>query len=457
MKTLPPATCTLNLRRILPLHHLAVALVAGLLFVTTIGAGRVSDTDRMNAATDLNFVIGHVAALYYGQVSYQALLDGERGGLRRYLEAHGIAAVLPRERARSSAAAEAAAQRQLDSALTKYGGRIDGRALGYAALKGVAGAVNDRYTVYMTPAEYRDFNSGLAPERFSGVGLIIQSDPATGYINLFDVVPDGPGDRAGLLQDDILSAIDGHSTHGMKIADASKLLRGSEHTTVHLNVRRGTQQLVLNVERENVRPTTVVKHLLGQNIGYIELSVFGENTASEFQSALRRLQKSGARGFVIDLRDNGGGYVNAALDISSKFINSTALVSTESRGGHFMTYYGDNEAINPKPLAVLANANSASASEITIGALQDSGVATIVGTRTFGKGVMQDLYPLADGSAIKITVARYFTPKNHDINHIGIAPDVQVAENANPAFGIPARDAQLAAALKLIEDRLAKN
>jgi carboxyl-terminal processing protease len=411
----------------------------------------------MSAAADLNFVIGHVSALYYGKVSYQALLDGERDGLQRYLAAHGIAAALPHEHAATSAEAEAAAQRQLDAALTTYGARTDGRALGYAALKGVAAAVNDRYTTYFTPAEYKDFNSGLAPERFSGVGLIIQSDPATGYIDLFDVVPDGPGDRAGLQQDDILSAIDGQSTHGMKIADASKLLRGAQHTAVHLSVLRGTQQLAVNIERENVRPATVIKHLLAQNIGYIQLSVFGENTAGEFQTALVRLQHSGARGFVIDLRDNGGGYVNAALDISSKFVNSTALVSTESRGGHFMTYYGDNEAMDPKPVAVLANANSASASEITIGALQDSGVATIVGTRTFGKGVMQDLYPLADGSAIKITVARYFTPKNHDINHIGIAPDVQVAENANPAFGIPARDAQLAAALKLIEDRLAKN
>ena len=439
------------------MRNRAAAFIAGLILLTNIGAGRVSEADRMSTGADLNFVISHVASLYYGKVSYQALLDGERVGLQRYLADQGITTSFAREQAGSTAETQAAAQRQLDVALSKYGSRTDARALAYAAIKGVAGAVNDRYTVFLTPAEYREFNGGLAPEQFSGVGLIIQSDPASGYINLFDVLPGGPGDRAGLQQDDILSAIDGHSTHGMKIPDASKLLRGPQHTTVHLSVRRGTQQLAVNIQRESVRPATVVKHLLPGHIGYIELYVFGENTADEFQNALESLQKSGARAFIMDLRDNGGGYVNAALDISSKFVNSTALVSTETRGGHFMTYYGDNQAIDPKPLAVLANANSASASEITIGALQDSGVATVVGTKTFGKGVMQDLFPLADGSAIKITVARYFTPKNHDINHIGIAPDVQIAENPNPAYGIPAKDAQLAAALKLIEDRLAKN
>ena len=440
------------------MRSFAAALIAGLVLLTNLGAaGRVSEGDRLSTAANLNFVIAHVADLYYGKVSYQALLDGERYGIQRFLAGQGIATRLAPGHARTVGEAEAEAQRLLNQALAKYGSRIDGRALSYAAIKGVAGSVNDRYTVYFTPEEYREFSSGLEPDQFSGVGLIIQNDPVSGYINLFDVLPGGPGDRAGLQQDDILSAIDGHNTHGMKIADASKLLRGAAHTTVHLSVRRGTQDLAITVGRESVRPATVVKHLLPGNIGYIELYVFGDNTADEFQTALERLQKAGARGYVIDLRDNGGGYVNAALDITSKFINTSAIVSTETRGGHFMTYYGDNEAIDPKPLAVLANANTASASEITIGALQDSGVATIVGTKTFGKGVMQDLYPLADGSAIKITVARYFTPKNHDINHIGIAPDVQVAENANPAYGIPAKDAQLAAALKLIQDRLAKN
>lgn len=436
----------------------AALMLAGSLLFSNLGAARLSVADRLNTDADLGFVLDHVAQLYYGKVSNQALIDGEREGMQRYLASLHIAANLPRETAgKDFNDTHAAAQRQLDAVLQRYGSKVDGKLLAYSALKGVASAVKDRYTVYLTPEEYKQFNNGLAPPHFGGVGIIIASDPATGYISAFDVVPNTPADRAGLQQDDILFSIDGHETKGMAIKDASKLLRGSESTTVHLVVKRGGKMLNTDVVRANVRPTTVVKHLLRNNIGYIELYVFGENTAAEFHTALSRLQSAGARGYVLDVRDNGGGYVNAALDISSQFVNSGALVSTETRGGHFMTYYGDNEAIAPKPLAVLANANSASASEITIGALQDSGVATIVGTKTFGKGVMQDLYPLPDGSAIKITVARYFTPKNHDINHIGIVPDVQVPENANPAYGVPEKDAQLEAALKLIEERLAKN
>ena len=439
------------------MRTLSALLVACSLLFGNLGVARLSMADRLNTDADLGFVMDHVAQLYYGKVTPQALVDGERVGLERFLASRHITASLPHASAgKDLNEAHAAAQRELDFAVQKYGAKVDGKLLAYAALKGVASGVNDRYTVYFTPEEYKQFNNGLAPPHFGGVGVIIQSDSATGYITAFDVVPGGPADRAGVQQDDLLVAIDGHDTKNMKIVDASKLLRGTEGTAVHLTMKRSGQTVAADITRGNVRPTTVVKHLMPGGIAYLQLYVFGENTAEEFKTALQRLQAAGAKGYVVDVRDNGGGYVSAALDISSQFISSGALVSTETRGGHFMTYYGDNEAMEPKPLVVLANANSASASEITIGALQDSGVATIVGTKTFGKGVMQDLYPLPDGSAIKITVARYFTPKNHDINHIGIAPDLQVAENANPSYGIPEKDAQLAAALKLIQERLAK-
>jgi carboxyl-terminal processing protease len=439
------------------MRTLASFFLAGALLFTNLGVARLSVADRLNTDSDLGFVMDHVEQLYYGKVTPQALLDGERTGLQKYLTFLHLSANIPRVNAgKDFSSAHVAAQRQLDQVRQKYGAKVDGKMLAYAAIKGLASGVNDRYTVFFTPEEYKAFNNGLAPPHFGGVGVVIQSDSATGYITAFDVVPNGPADKAGVQQDDLLVSIDGHDTKGMKIADASKLLRGNESTTVHLGLKRGAQSIATDVTRGNVRPTTVVKHLLPNGIAYLELYVFGENTAAEFKTALARLEAAGAKGYVIDVRDNGGGYVSAALDISSQFISSGALVSTETRGGHFMTYYGDNEAMAPKPVAVLANANSASASEITIGALQDSGVATIVGTKTFGKGVMQDLYPLPDGSAVKITVARYFTPKNHDINHIGIVPDLQVPENSNPAYGIPEKDAQLAAAIKLIQARIAK-
>jgi carboxyl-terminal processing protease len=157
----------------------------------------------------------------------------------------------------------------------------------------------------------------------------------------------------------------------------------------------------------------------------------------------------------MDLRDNGGGYLEAALDVSSKFIAAGPIVSVESRASNVTTYEAENTAIAPLPLAVLVNGHTASASEITSGAIQDSGVGTIIGTRTFGKGVVQEILPLPDGSAIKITDARYLTPHNRDINHLGIAPDIVVDENKAPRYGDPTHDAQLQRALQFLNDKIA--
>ncbi|MBV8331252.1 MAG: hypothetical protein JO192_00790, partial [Candidatus Eremiobacteraeota bacterium] len=173
-------------------------------------------------------------------------------------------------------------------------------------------------------------------------------------------------------------------------------------------------------------------------------------------TALDRLQQEGARALVLDLRDNGGGYLEAAVAVSSKFISSGPIVSVESRASNITTLEADDTAITPVPLAVLVNGYTASASEITSGAIQDSGVGTIVGTKTFGKGVVQTIYPLPDGSAIKITTARYLTPRNRDINHLGITPDLVVSENKHPQFGTPTKDDQLAQALQLLDQKLAK-
>jgi carboxyl-terminal processing protease len=168
------------------------------------------------------------------------------------------------------------------------------------------------------------------------------------------------------------------------------------------------------------------------------------------------LQQQGARAVVLDLRDNGGGYLEAAVAVSSKFISSGPIVSVESRASNITTLEADDTAIDPLPLVVLVNGYTASASEITSGAIQDSGVGTIMGTKTFGKGVVQTIYPLPDGSAVKITTARYLTPRNRDINHLGITPDVTVGENKHPQYGTPAKDDQLEHAVQYLTEKLAK-
>ncbi len=195
--------------------------------------------------------------------------------------------------------------------------------------------------------------------------------------------------------------------------------------------------------------------MLKNNVGYVALSVFGKDTAKELSTALDRLHQRGARAIIMDLRENGGGYLDAAVGVSSKFISSGPIVSVESRASSITTLEANDTAINPVPLAVLVNGHTASASEITSGAIQDSGVGEIIGTRTFGKGVVQTIYPLGDGSAVKITTARYLTPHNRDINHLGITPDIVVTENIGARLGDPAKDVQLQRALQYIDDRVA--
>jgi carboxyl-terminal processing protease len=331
--------------------------------------------------------------------------------------------------------------------------------LAYAAISGMLNSVHDRYTVFLTPKEYAALNQGLDGGSFAGTGIVIQQDPQTKYIDVSNVVPDGPADKAGVQQDDVIIAIDGASTKGLSLEQASSHLRGKAGSVVQLTIQRDGKQLAqpIAITRAEIHQLSVYEKMLPGKIGYVELTVFGRDTGDELARALDRLQQDGARALVMDLRDNGGGYLEAALDVSSKFIASGPIVSVESRASNVTTYEAENTAIPPVPLAVLVNSRTASASEITSGAIQDSGVGTIIGTRTFGKGVVQEILPLPDGSAIKITDARYLTPHNRDINHLGIAPDIMVDENKDARIGDPTRDAQLQRAVQYLDDKLAHN
>jgi len=243
----------------------------------------------------------------------------------------------------------------------------------------------------------------------------------------------------------------------MSLNAASGKLRGKEGTRVTLTVQRDGNALPapVSITRAKIHQLSVYEKMLAGKIGYVALTVFGKDTGAELNAALDRLQKQGARALVIDLRDNGGGYLEAAVAVSSKFIPSGPIVSVESRASNITTLDADNTAIAPVPLAVLVNGYTASASEITSGAIQDSSVGTIIGTKTFGKGVVQTIYPLPDGSAVKVTTARYLTPRNRDINHLGITPDIVITENKHPQFGTPGKDDQLARALQFLDDKLA--
>jgi carboxyl-terminal processing protease len=394
---------------------------------------------------------------FYKKVSDQQVLDGARAGVVYILGKHHVTAKLPTFHAGADDANVRFIEFTVQDAERAAGKRISATDLTYSAISGMLNSVHDRYTVFLDPKDYSELNSGLDGSDFGGTGIVIQEDDTSHYIAVSNVVPDGPADKLGVEQDDLITAIDGQSTKGWPIDRASAHLRGKEGTKVSITVQRSGKTLApITITRAKIHQMSVFDKMLPNNIGYVALTVFGRDTATELTAALDRLQKKGARAYILDLRNNGGGYLDAAVGVSSKFISSGPIVSVESRGSNITTLEANDTAIAPPvPLAVLVNQFTASASEITSGAIQDSGVGTLVGTKTFGKGVVQTIYPLPDGSAVKITTARYLTPHNRDINHLGIDPDIVIAEPRSARFGDPKTDPQLRRAMQYVDDRVA--
>ncbi len=398
---------------------------------------------------------------FYKRTDPQTILDGAHAQLAAFLQKNGVASPnVPNVHASDDQATNARElDREVASVATQYGARFGSRELTYEAISGLLASVKDRYTTFLTPKEYAALNEGLDGGNFSGVGIAIRVDDDTKLLRVTDIIPDGPAEKAGLQAGDVVLTIDGKSTKGLTSDEDARLLRGKEGTIVHLGIERHGAALgnQVAITRAVIHQPSVYARLLPNDIGYARLTVFGANTGNELTSALTRLEAQGAKAYILDLRDNGGGYLNAAIDVSSKFVPSGPIVSVEARGGSSTQYDAENTAIPPKPLAVLVNGYTASASEITSGAIQDNGVGELIGTRTFGKGVVQTIHPLPDGSAVKITSARYLTPRGHDINTIGIQPDIKVADPARDArLGELPSDTQLQAAVTYLQSRLAQ-
>jgi len=436
----------------------AGSLTAALIALPTASAApavHLSTTDAGEVATSYNYLSDN----FYKKVEPDEVLASVRTALLSAMRTAGVKhASLPAMHESDSPTGNVRQiDREIEAATTESKGKFSAHNLSYVAMDGMMRSVNDRYTVFLTPKDFAGLNQGLDGGDFGGTGIVIQVDDKTKYIAVENVIPNGPADKAGVQQDDLITAIDGASTKGMAIATASGKLRGKEGTRVTLTIVRDSSALgaPITITRAKIHQLSVYEKLLPGKIGYVALTVFGRDTGSELTTALDRLQTQGARALILDLRDNGGGYLEAAVAVSSKFIPSGPIVSVESRASNITTLDADNTAISPLPLAVLVNGYTASASEITSGAIQDSSVGTIIGTKTFGKGVVQTIYPLPDGSAIKVTTARYLTPRNRDINHLGITPDIVVTENKHAQFGQPSKDEQLTRAIQYLDDKLA--
>jgi carboxyl-terminal processing protease len=289
--------------------------------------------------------------------------------------------------------------------------------------------LNDPYTRFMDPKEFRDLQVETSGQ-LVGVGIQLSQDEKTKKLVVIAPIEDTPASKAGILSKDIIIKIDGKNTKGMDVNNAVQLIRGKEGTKVKLTIQRdGSQVLDFNLLRKQIEIHPVEakfrpKELGG--IGYIRLKQFSANAAPEMKSAIEKLESQGANGYVLDLRSNPGGLLYGAIDIARMWLNDGKIVSTVNRQGTGETNSANSTAISTKPLVILVDGGSASASEILSGALQDNKRAQLVGTKTFGKGLVQSVRPLADGSGMAVTIAKYFTPSGKDINHAGIKPDVEV-------------------------------
>ena len=336
----------------------------------------------------------------------------------------------------------------IDSVLESfYFGDVDDETAKDNIYKAYLSSYGDKYTMYYTADEYKALKESTNG-KFYGIGAVCQLSGEGGVL-LVDVYDNGAGYQAGLRSGDRVVNVDGRDITGMELSSAVALIKGDKGTSVTLEVIRGTERLTFSAVRDAVEAKKVSYTLLDNNIGYLSISQFEEVTTKQFKAAVEDLQSQGMKGLVIDIRNNPGGLLDTVVGMLKYMLPDGLIVYTEDKQGNRKEYKGqDNDEFN-LPLAVIVNGNSASASEIFAGAIQDYGKGTIIGTQTYGKGIVQTVKPLTDGSAIKFTIAKYFTPKGQDIHGKGVTPDMVVEYDTDADV-----DTQLDAAIKNVEAQI---
>lgn len=347
------------------------------------------------------------------------------------------------------------------------------------ALYGMFKVLNDPYTTYLNQREYKRLTEMMQGGNFSGVGIYIELDKQNNNrLMVVKPIEGTPGYRAGLMAGDYIVMIDRQYTEGIDIQRAQDLIRGKAGTQVTLMIERkvngngdgdkGGQNGKNNgnnskfirkeftIKRENIHVNSVTAKVINKNIGYIELSNFGEFTTDELEKELLKFEQNNVKGLILDLRNNGGGYITAALDVCSKFLpQGSAVVSVVDKNARSKSYSSKGNRHPKLPLVVIINRFSASASEITAGALQDHGRAKLIGEKSFGKASVQTILPMdieSGGGALKVTTAKYLTPNGRDIMKKGILPDIQVSLERRPKS--EADDPQIQKALELLNSSL---
>lgn len=318
---------------------------------------------------------------------------------------------------------------------------------------GYINALGDPYSVYYDEEETKELYESTSGE-YSGIGVVFSQNLNTKVITAVQVYKGSPAEEAGVKAGDILYKVDEEEVASVDISDVVQKIRGEENTMVELTVLRGdrAEEVTLEIQRRKIEVETVAYEMKENGIGYIRITEFDSVTYSQFERALQELENAGMEGLIVDLRANPGGNLKTVADILDLLLPEGRVVYTEDKNGRKEELTSDEEHKFTKPMAVLADGNSASAAEIFAGAIQDYGLGPIVGTTTYGKGIVQQVIDLGDGTCVKLTISEYFTPKGRNIHKIGIKPDVEVEFEKDEEN--PEADNQLEAALDEIRKQI---
>lgn len=306
-----------------------------------------------------------------------------------------------------------------------YDGAINDADLEEGAIKGMTSALNDPYTVFMNKKEYEQFNT-QTEGNYSGVGLQVQAKDDN--IVVVDVFEDSPSKKAGVLPKDVIEKVEGKDVTGKELEKAVSLMKGKEGTEVTLTLYRENKgNFDVKLKRAKINLVTIKGEVLDNNVGYIQVTMFDENTAKNFENKIKELQDKGIKSLIVDLRGNPGGLLDECVDMVSNFVpKDKVIVSTVDKYKNKKEYKSKGGIAIGLPLTILTNEGTASASEIFSGAIRDYKIGTLVGKKTFGKGVVQTMLDTGDGTALKVTVSKYYTPNGENIHHTGIKPDIEV-------------------------------
>ena len=327
--------------------------------------------------------------------------------------------------------------------------------------KGMVDSLGDPYTVYYNSEEYKQFTSSSSGT-YSGIGVAVSQNVTTGAITIVKTFKKGSGEKEGMKPGDVIYKVEGKKIEGLELSKVVSMIKGEEGTFVKVTVLRDGKEIEFNLERKKLEVDTVnyrMEERSGKKIGYISVSEFDEVTASQFKNAISELNKEGMEGLVIDLRDNPGGLLDVTCEMLDRMIKKGLLVYTVDKYGKRVDEDATDSDSFDKPVAILVNGNSASASEVFSGAMKDYKAATLVGTKTFGKGIVQSIVPFGDGTAMKVTVSKYYTPNGVNIHGTGIEPDVvvELSKDATKNGKYDRKyDNQLDKALDVVVDKLKK-